>query len=81
MIWWRAQSLFFDISKVFDKVWHTPFLFKLRESSISNNLLDVLTDFLCKKKQALFSIGKILLGKQWRALFFLIDINDSSKAH
>ena len=39
---WKLKASF---SKVFDKVWHKDFLFKLSLNAISGNLLDLLTSF------------------------------------
>ena len=34
-----------DISKAFDNVWHLGLLYKLRQNSITSNLLNILTYF------------------------------------
>ena len=33
-----VRSVFLDISKAFDKVWHNGLIFKLKQNSISGNL-------------------------------------------
>ena len=38
-------SVFLDISKVFDEVWHEGIIFKLKQNGISGELLNVLCDF------------------------------------
>ena len=42
----EVRSVFLDISKTFDKVWHKGLIFKLSQNGISGNLLDILSDFL-----------------------------------
>ena len=42
----EIRSVFLDISKAFDKVWHEGVLFKVPQNGISGNLLKLLTDFL-----------------------------------
>ena len=41
----EVRSVFLDISKAFDKVWHEGVLFKLSQNGISGNLLKLLTVF------------------------------------
>ena len=47
----ETRSVFLDISKAFDKVWHEGLLFKLKQSGTSGNLLNVITHFLYQSKQ------------------------------
>ena len=35
-----VRSVFLDISKAFDKVWHDGIIFKLKQNGISGNLLN-----------------------------------------
>ena len=44
------RSVFLDISKSFDKVWHDGLIFKLKQNSISSNLLNLLSIFLRNRK-------------------------------
>ena len=46
-----VRSVFLDISKAFDKVWHDGLIFKLKQNGISGNLLNLLLNFLRNKKQ------------------------------
>ena len=47
-------SVFLDISKVFDKVWHDGNIFKLKRNDISGNLLNLLPNFLRNRNQRVF---------------------------
>ena len=47
----EVRSVFMDVSKVFDKVWHEGIIFKLQPNGISDNLLKILSDFLINRKQ------------------------------
>ena len=47
----EVGSVFLDISKAFDKVWHEGVIFKLSQSGISGNLLKFFTDFLNNRKE------------------------------
>ena len=45
------RFIFCDISKAFDRVWHTGLLYKLRKIGIDGNLLSWITDYLDDRKQ------------------------------
>ena len=45
----EVRSVFLDISKTFDKVWHDGIIFKLAQNDISGNLLNLLRDFLIER--------------------------------
>ena len=47
----EVRSVFFDISKTFDRVWHEGIIFKLQQNGISDDLLNILSDFLRNRKQ------------------------------
>ena len=53
-----VRSVFLDISKAFDKVWHEGIIFKLRQNGISGQLLNLLCDFLRNRKE------RIVLNEQ-----------------
>ena len=44
-------SVFHDISKAFDKVWHDVLIFKLKQNGISGNLLNLLSIYLRNIKE------------------------------
>ena len=46
----EVRSTFLDISKPFDKIWHQVIIFKLGHNSILDDLLKILSDFLCNQK-------------------------------
>ena len=48
----EVRSVFLDISKAFDKVWHDGIIYKLTQNGISGNLLNLLEDFFKGKKTA-----------------------------
>ena len=47
----EVRGIFLDISKAFDKVWHDGLIFKLRQNGISGDIINILQDFLCNRKQ------------------------------
>ena len=47
----RVRSVFLDISKAFDKIWQDVVIFKLEQNDISDDLLNLLIDFLSNRKQ------------------------------
>ena len=47
----EVRYVFLDIPKVFDKVWHEGIKFKLKQNGISDDLLNILSDFLRNRKQ------------------------------
>jgi hypothetical protein len=49
-----------DISKAFDRVWHTGLLYKLRKIGIDGNLLSWVTDYLDDRKQKVVLDGLII---------------------
>ena len=79
-------SVFLDISKAFDKVWHDGLIFKLKQNGISGNLLNLLSNFLRNRKQRIVLNGQtfswtdvnavVPQGSILRPLLFLIYIND-----
>ena len=46
-----VRSIFLDISKAFDKVWHKRLIYKLKSYGISGNLLKLIENYLTDRKQ------------------------------
>ncbi len=78
--------VFCDISKAFDRVWHTGLYFKLRQYGINGRLLRWINDYLTNRCQRVFvetsysDIKHITAGVPQGSvlgpLFFLIYVND-----
>ena len=89
-----VRSVYLDISKAFDRVWHEGFLYKLRRCGVSGNLLSLIKDFLANRKQRTVlnrktsEWGSITAGVPQGSilgpLFFLvyiIDLTDNLKCN
>ena len=53
----EVRTVFLDISKAFDKVWHDGLIFKLEQNGISGNLLKLLQNYLRNRKQRVIQNG------------------------
>ena len=54
----EVRSVFLDISKAFDKVWHKGINYKLKQNGVAGNLLNTLADFLKDRKQRVVLNGQ-----------------------
>ena len=81
----ETRAVFLDLSKAFDRVWHSGLLYTLECNGICGNLLGIIHDFLHGRKQCVVLNGQ---SSNWSAvsasvpqgsvlgpLFFLVYIN------
>ena len=83
------RSVFLDISKAFDKVWHDGIIYKLAQNGTSRNLINLFQDFLMERKQRVVLNGQVFTweninagvpqGSIFGPFLFLIYINDLTK--
>ena len=81
-----VRSVYLDISKAFDRVWHDGLIFKLKRCGVAGQLLSLIESFLNDRKQRTVLNGRcsnwgdILAGVPQGSilgpLFFLVYIND-----
>ena len=61
----EVRSVFLDISKAFDKVWHKGLLYKLKSMGISGDLFNLLENYLSGRLQRVVLNGKFHRGDQF----------------
>ena len=61
----EVRSVFLDISKAFDKVWHEGLLFKLKSMGISGELYNLLENYLLGRFQGVALNGQT---SSWRPI-------------
>ena len=81
----EVRSVFLDMSKAFDKVWHEGLLCKLQQNGIDGKLLALFSNYLSNRKQRVVLIKdkrrkKLLQNAHFMAMYIYSDLRPSKAA-
>ena len=65
-----VRSVYLDISKAFDRVWHEGLVYKLKRCGVSGQFLSLIQSFLKDRKQRTVLNGQ---SSNWRAVFSCLN--------
>ena len=61
----EVRSVYLDMSKAFDKVWHKGLIYKLEQNGVTGNLLELLKNYLSDREQRVVLNG---MSSDWRSI-------------